>query len=101
MAESEIHPLSPEEARTLLEVASSDRLSALYALALATGMRQSELLGLQWPEIDLDAGLVRVRWQLKREEGQWAWKQPKTQRSRRQIAISASTAVALRAHRAT
>ena len=63
-------------------------------------MRQSEVLGLQWPEVDLDAGLVRVRWQLKREEGQWVWKQPKTRRSRRQIATPASTVDVLRAHRA-
>lgn len=100
MAESEIHPLSQDEARILLDVASGERLYALYALALATGMRQSELLGLQWPELDLDQGLARVRWQLKREDGVWAWKQPKTRRSRRQIALSSSTVVALRAHRA-
>jgi integrase len=53
MAESEIHPLSRDEARGLLDIASSERLYALYALALATGMRQSELLGLQWPELAL------------------------------------------------
>jgi integrase len=99
MAESEIHPLSQEEARKFLAVARGTRLAALYALALATGMRQSEMLGLQWPEIDLDAGLIRVRWQLKHEEGRWVWKQPKTRRSRRQIALSASTVAILRAHR--
>jgi integrase len=62
-------------------------------------MRQSELLGLHWSEVDFDASLVRVRWQLKREEGQWVLKQPKTRRSRRQIALSASTMEVLRAHR--
>jgi len=77
MAESEIHPLSQEEARKLLRAARGTRLAALYALALATGMRQSEMLGLQWPEVDLDAALIRVRWQLKHEEGRWVWKQPK------------------------
>jgi len=100
MAESEIHPLTRDEARILLDVASGDPLYALYALALATGMRQSELLGIQWTELDLDHALARVRWQLKREEGVWVWKQPKTRRSRRQIALSPSTIVALRAHQA-
>jgi integrase len=100
MAESEIHPLSRDESRILLEVASGERLYALYALALATGMRQSELLGLQWPELDLDHGLARVRWQLIREDGMWVWKQPKTRRSGRQIALSPSTVGALRAHQA-
>jgi integrase len=99
MAESEIHPLTRDEARILLDMASGDRLYALYALALGSGMRQSELLGLQWSEVDLDASLVRVRWQLKREDGRWVWKQPKTRRSRRQIALSASTVAALHAHR--
>jgi integrase len=100
MAESEIHPLSRDEAHILLDVASGERLYALYALALATGMRQSEVLGLQWPELDLDQGLARVRWQLKREDGIWVWKQPKTRRSRRQIALSPSTVAALRMHQA-
>jgi integrase len=100
MAESEIHPLSRDEARILLDVASGARLYALYALALATGMRLSELLGLPWLELDLEHGLARVRWQLKRENGVWVWKQPKTRRSRRQIALSPSTVAALRAHQA-
>jgi integrase len=100
MAETEIHPLTREEARLLLDVASGDRLSALYELALATGMRQSEVLGLQWPEVDLDGSLVRVRWQLKREQGQWVWKPPKTRRSRRQIALAPSAVAALQTHRA-
>lgn len=100
MAESEIHPLTYEEARIFLDMASGDRQYALYALALASGMRQSELLGLQWPEVDLDAALVRVRWQLKREDGRWVWKQPKTRRSRRQIAVAPSVVTALWVHHA-
>src|SRR4029077_12423344 len=87
-----------EEARILLDMASSDRQYAHYALALASGMCQSELLGLPGPEVDLDAALVRVRWQLKREDGRWVWKQPKTRRSRRQIALAPSVVEALRAH---
>lgn len=62
-------------------MASSERLEGLYVVALATGMRQSELLGLQWADVDLDAGLIRVRVQLKREDGMWKWKEPKTRRS--------------------
>jgi integrase len=56
----EITPLSQEQARTLLEAARGDRLEALYVLALTTGMRQGELLGLQWKEVDLDGGTLRV-----------------------------------------
>jgi integrase len=70
MAESEMHPLSREEARTLLDIASGERLGALYVVALATGMRQSELLGLRWADVDLDAEpvpVVRVQFQQRRD----------------------------------
>jgi integrase len=71
MAETEIHPLALDDAKVLLDFAASERLEALYTVALATGMRQSELLGLRWKDVDLDAGVLRVRMQLKREEGEW------------------------------
>ncbi|HEV8189875.1 MAG TPA: tyrosine-type recombinase/integrase, partial [Ktedonobacterales bacterium] len=99
MAESEIHPLSREDARVLLDVAAGERLEALYTVALATGMRQSELLGLRWKDVYLDEGLLRVRMQLKREEGEWVWKELKTRRSRRQIALAAPVVAVLQRHR--
>jgi integrase len=37
---------------------------ALYTLALTTGMRQGELLGLRWQDVDLDEATIRLRWQL-------------------------------------
>jgi integrase len=101
VAETEIHPLTAEEARRLLHVTRGERSSALYALALSSGMRVSELLGLQWSEVDFDNSLIRVRWQLRRDEGKWVWKQPKTKRSRRQIALAGSTIEALRRHKET
>jgi integrase len=57
----DITPLSPDQARTFLEAASGDRLEALYVLAIHTGMRQGELFSLRWHDVDLDAGVVRVR----------------------------------------
>src|SRR5260221_1133696 len=102
MAETELHPLSREEARVLLDVASGERLEALYVVALATGMRQSELLGLRWADVDLDVlptAVVRVQFQLKREGGRLVFKAPKTRRSRRQIAIAGPAVAALRRHR--
>jgi integrase len=42
-----MHPLSPEEARRLLEAARDDRLEALYVLAVCSGMREGDLLGLK------------------------------------------------------
>jgi integrase len=57
----EIKPLSREQARTLLEVARGDRLHAFYVLAVTTGMRNGELLALQWRDVDLDASTLQVR----------------------------------------
>ena len=42
------------QAQTLLETTREDRFAALYVLALTTGMRQGELLGLRWQDVDLD-----------------------------------------------
>ena len=57
----EIRPLSPKQAQTLLVTAKGDRLEALYVLATTTGMRQGELLGLKWEDINLEAGTLQVR----------------------------------------
>ena len=41
--------------------AQGDRLEALYALAITTGLRQGELFGLRWEDVDLEAGRLSVR----------------------------------------
>jgi integrase len=57
---TEIEPLTQDQMRSLLEAAKDDKLHALYVLAITTGMRQGELLGLMWKDIDLDAGTLKV-----------------------------------------
>ncbi|MDQ3637579.1 MAG: site-specific integrase, partial [Actinomycetota bacterium] len=57
----EISPLDGEQTKTLLEAASGDRLEALYMLAIHTGMREGELLGLKWEDVDLERGVLRLR----------------------------------------
>lgn len=57
----EARALSAAEAKRLLDAARDDRLEALYLLAVTTGMRQGELLGLSWEAVDLEAGSLRVR----------------------------------------
>ncbi len=56
----EIQPLTQEQIRTLLVTAQGDRLEALYVLACTTGMRSGELIGLQWKDINLEDGTLRV-----------------------------------------
>jgi integrase len=96
----EIRPLSPSDARALLDVVKGDRLEALYAVALAVGLRESEAFGLRWRDLDLDAATLSVRHALLRMTGRVELVEPKTTRSRRSIAIPASVVAALRTHRA-
>jgi integrase len=96
----EIRPLSPLEARQLLEAARGDNFEALYVLSLTTGMRQGEVLGLTWAAIDLDAGRLEVRATLQRLPGSWSLEEPKTGKSRRSIRLAPVAVRALRAQRA-
>ncbi len=92
--------LSPEQARTLLAVASGDRLEAVYALAVTTGMRRGEILALQWKNVDLETGSLQVVGTLQRTKEGLSIAEPKTDKSRRQVALSATAVQALRKHRA-
>lgn len=65
----EVRALSPADARAVLEATRGDWLKALYTLALAVGLRQGEALGLHWKDVDLEAGILRVRVALTRVEG--------------------------------
>jgi len=86
-ATEEIRPLSTDEARRLLDAAKGDRLEALYVLAVHTGMRRGELLGLKWSDVDLEGGTVSVRRTLTRTSNgkHVALGEPKTKSSRRTI----------------
>src|SRR5262249_13966898 len=56
----EMHILTPDQARRFHKVVEGDRLEALYVLALTTGMRQGELRGLHWRDVDLEQHQMRV-----------------------------------------
>jgi integrase len=84
----EIHPLSPKQARALLEAAREDRLEALYVLAIHCGLRQGELLGLRWEDIDLEARTLQVRRTLTAAKDGPAFTVPKTAKSRRGVKLT-------------
>jgi integrase len=94
-----IKPFSPDEAREFLDAVVGDPLEGLYSLALTTGLRQGELLGLRWEDVDLDGATVRVNHALQRYGGELHMVPPKTARSRRIVSIPEVAARALRAHR--
>jgi integrase len=95
----EIKPFTPDEARSFLSAIKGDRLAALYSVALTMGLRQGEALGLQWHDVDLEMGYLRISKQLQRIDGKFQILEAKTARSRRTLALPASIVDALRAHR--
>jgi len=96
----EMKALSPEEAGRFLEAAAEDRWAVLFAIALKTGMRPEEYLGLQWKDIHLQRGTVTVQRALVWRNGQqWRFGEPKTSRSRRSIPIATSLTQALIEHK--
>jgi integrase len=92
-------PLSLEEARAVLSATAGDRLHALWRLAIETGLRQSELLGLPWDDVDLPRGTITVRAQLQRIAGAWVRTPPKANRALDVLAISDDMVAALGEHR--
>jgi integrase len=96
----EMKALSPDEAGAFLGAAAQCRWNALFTLALMTGMRPEEYLGLQWKDIDMKSGMVVVQRTLcwHRRGGGWYYGEPKTARSRRSIPLPASAVVALKQH---
>lgn len=91
--QKEMKAWTPQEARGFLEVAKGDRLYPLYVLALDTGARLGELLGLKWANVDLDGGIIDIRHALTKRRELTA---PKTKRSLRKVDISARTVEVLR-----
>lgn len=61
VGEYEVEPYSVQEVKRLLKAADQHRNSARWAVALALGLRQGEVLGLKWEDIDLDGGFLVVR----------------------------------------
>src|ERR671921_307037 len=100
-APDEMHPLSESEARTFLETAreTGDRFEALYVLAITTGLRRGELLGLRWADADLARGTLRVGRALVREGGRHVVGETKTKRGRRRVNLTPRTVAELKAHR--
>lgn len=93
----EIRPLDPVQTRTLLDAARRNRLEALYVLAIHCGLRQGELLGLRWEDVDLEAGTLSVRRTLSVTKEGLLFEPPKNGKSP-SVPLTGPAAEALRAH---
>ena len=85
----EMKILPPESLGTFFEEARRSGVFELYYIDLATGLRRGELLGLKWSGIDLDKGVIHVRRQIFRQNGEVVEAPLKTKNSYRSIAIGA------------
>jgi integrase len=103
-AKKEVQALDPGQVRAFLEAARGDRLEALYEVAVTTGLRQGELLGLRWADIDLEAGKLAVRRALVAgsvgSRTGARFDAPKNSKSRRTVKLTASAVEALKRHKA-
>jgi integrase len=97
----EMAALSPEQAAAFLEAAKDDRFYVLFSLGLDTGARPSELLALQWKDVDFEQGIVTIQRTLDYPEygREFKFIEPKTSRSRRSIKISGTNLNNLRDHK--
>ena len=97
---------SPVELGSFLRLAAEDRLIALWHLIAMTGMRRGEALGLQWEDLDLEAGRLSIKRTLiqianySKDGTDWTLGAPKTRSGYRQVELDPRTVAVLRAHRA-
>jgi integrase len=95
-------PIVPFTADDVLRVrlaVMGHRLEALFALAISTGAREGELLGLGWEHLDLDAGTVHFQRSLDQSTEGFRLKPPKTERGRRVVDVPKFAVAALAEHR--
>ena len=98
--DSEVEILTPEQIDETLYKLQHHWLRPIVSLALDTGIRRGELLGLQWGDIDLDCSTLRVERAVEETRAGLRVKPPKSKRGRRSIALPKRAVAMLRAHRA-
>ncbi|HEX3641737.1 MAG TPA: site-specific integrase, partial [Ktedonobacteraceae bacterium] len=95
----EVRALTSEEAKKLIEVAQGQWIKPLLILALTTGLRRGELLGLRWHDIDMKHRIMQIRRTANKYSGHgFVENDPKTKRSRRNIVLSDIALQALKEH---
>lgn len=94
--EREVEILEAGQVATVLHQLHGHELYPIAALALATGMRRGELLGLQLGDLDLNGVSLRVERSLEETAGGLRFKAPKTKHGRRTISLPPSAVSDLR-----
>ena len=95
----EISILGKDEISVLLAAAKGTPLYVPMLVAVTTGVRRGELLGMRWSDLDLEAGTLTINQSVERIKGKVTFKAPKTKTSRRSITLPSATVQALEEHR--
>lgn len=91
--------LGPNEVQLILEAARETPYYTIFFTLAYTGLRRGELLGLRWCDVDLEMSTLSVSQTLQQlRGGEYIFREPKSKRSRRQIALSPSLAIMLWEH---
>jgi len=98
-ASTEVEILTEDQVSAVLKGMSGRSIYPIVGVALATGMRRSEILALTWADVDLEAAKIRVEHAVEQTKGSLRLKGPKTRHGRRVIALPTSVVTILRAHR--
>lgn len=94
----EMRALDEDEIAKVLEAANGGPFHLSVLLAVATGMRRGELLGLRWDDVDLETGELTVARSLQDTEDGLVLKAPKTRKGRRAILLPPEVTELLKLH---
>jgi integrase len=96
---SEMKTLSGSEVGVLLSGTEGERFHTLYVLAITSGLRMGELLGLRWSDVEFEKRRLFVRRSLQKAKGGFMFVEPKTAKSRRTVMLTDRALTALKTHR--
>ena len=96
----EMQTIPEEQLQAFLAEAKTTGVYEMYYIELATGLRRGELLGLKWQDIDWKNGIIKVRRQIARVDGQIVEAPLKTKNSYRTVTISPQAIEVLKQQRA-
>lgn len=91
----EFEPWSPEQVGAFLDAAATHRLGPLFEVALFTGMRRGEILGMRWADVNLEARTITVRNNRTQARQRIVEHSPKTSAGRRIVDLSEQASAAL------
>lgn len=95
----EVKPMTPDDVVQVLETVAGTTLETPTVLALGTGMRLGEVLGLRWQDVDLESNAARVTQTIQETDQGLIFVPPKTHRSRRAVSLPNFVAQTLRKHK--